>query len=326
MESHKKAFTLIEILVVMGIVGFILIVQLVVLTSKLNQYGAPYHTVYNALKRASQNVLADMYCPDCTGDETECPSTAYVCPNYSRNFPMETKEFCERLAGIEGSTKAPNKGFFNVVENNCASAGAIDATKPEFTSENVQFVTSNSMKFYISTLNGVEDYVKEEGKRKETQFFIVYVDLNGNKNPNRINVQEGSDIMPDIVPFAVTRRGEVVPMGVPTESLIYMSARVCEPTDDTEQCAKKEQMTFKQAVLKAWPSTYTKTHKTPYRDRNFPYTLWFDDYGYIVNSETDFVEQKDQPKQSFTPTTIGKCTGGSYTCRVSIDKYTSSRY
>lgn len=308
MKSHKKAFTLTEILIVMGIVGFILVIQLIVLMGKVNQYGGVYYTAYNALKRASYNVLADIYCPDCYATGGNSCSGA-VCKNHARNFPTTTKEFCQRLAGIEGSASPANKGFFNVAENKCSNE-AIDHSAPDFSDENIQFITSNSMKFYISKLYKIKDTLGNE-----TKFFVVYIDLNGNNRPNMYGVKEGSDLLPDIVPFAVTTKGEVVPMGIPTDKLTYMSARVSEPTN-TSKTEKKGQTTFKQAILHAWPSN---EDGVPYRHYHFPYTLMFDEYGCFDGT-------CPTASSSNTPKTIGKCTGGTYTCRVSIDKYTTSRY
>ena len=170
MKSNKKAFTLIEILIVMGIVGFILIVQLIVLMGKQNQYGAPYFTTYNSLKRAVYNVLADMYCPECytTGATPACtqPVANYTCVNNARNFPETTGELCRRLAGIEGDNSAPNKGFINTAENNCISkdaeanlqnSNAINEAANNFSDNTVQFISTNGQRFYISEPMALKD-------------------------------------------------------------------------------------------------------------------------------------------------------------------------
>ena len=71
MKSRKKAFTMIEVLIILTLIGFILIAELIILNTKSNQYGQPYYTAYNALRKAAYNVLADMYCPDENSSDTD---------------------------------------------------------------------------------------------------------------------------------------------------------------------------------------------------------------------------------------------------------------
>ena len=89
MSFKKKGFSLTEITIVLVIIGVILILELMVIQNRKNQYGAPYYAAYNALKKASANILADIYCPD-SGPNA-------ICPTGPRPYPKDSKAMCERL-------------------------------------------------------------------------------------------------------------------------------------------------------------------------------------------------------------------------------------
>ena len=344
----KNAFNLVELLIVFIIIGIILVAQMLIMKEKINQYTAPYYTTYNALKKAVYNVLSDPFCPSETlVDKDGDP----LCPDFAREFPRDSKQLCKRL--VE---------FINVpTGDNCDTAGGIDhITRPkDFNDKNVQFQTSNGVKYYISD----SLYTVEDIKGTVTEFFVVYADLNGNNGPNRFHCEEGNEILPDIVPFAVTRRGHVVPIGLPARSKVYMSASVRFPGEidksniSVQANSKTKSLTFNEALLNAWPGSLKKLNGNPtttiYRYENTPDTLLYDVFGRhdgmgettfsylgyrtcIPNPESDPLTEKVRESAS-TPTPIDindlreidkdtGCQGGNYTCRVTVDSYQTSRW
>jgi len=103
MKNKRRGFSMIELIVIMTFISFIVIIELMILNNKVNEYATPYYTVYNALKKASYNILADMYCPDPRSADPDCR----VGP---RDFPTTSEELCLRLAE-----------FINTAELNCSA-------------------------------------------------------------------------------------------------------------------------------------------------------------------------------------------------------------
>ena len=93
---------------------------------------------------------------------------------------------------------------------------------------------------------------KETGKN-----YIVYTDINGKKSPNRLNLEEGNELYPDIVPFAVTTRGEVIPMGYPIYDTMYLSAQVRYRAEQKEGGASGEAPEIETKKSKSYTFTTT---------------------------------------------------------------------
>ncbi|MBQ8635838.1 hypothetical protein IJ425_06780 [bacterium] len=328
MNFKKKAFTITEVLIVLCIMGFVLIVQLSVLMNKINDYGAPYYTAYNAINKAVYNVLADIHCPDsCTDDDcresypalrniTHNPAI-HLCPDYAREFPTTRIELCKRLAE-----------WLNHSEEFCdAHNVSINANADNINENSLQIITSNSFRVYISD---PREYSKNGEK---FNYFIVYMDLNGEKKPNRLTC-DGSDVLPDIVPFAITSRGEVIPTGLPTYLKTYLTGSVRLPStyDDGSMTTdnKTGALSFYEAIRGAWQGK---------ANINIPYSIEFDSLfpistGNITQcyrgggsqfNKNDFINKAVQINSSLGFASKG-CKGDTYTCNVKIDKFTTSRY
>lgn len=242
MQFKKRGFSLVELLIIFVIIGIVFFFVMHTLNNRTNQYGTPYYVVYNALKKAAYNVLADMdhYPP--------------------RAFPANPQAMCERLTEfINFSEKTCNS---NAVNNN--------ATNITDTGKNstLQFRASNGTKFYISSIKDASvcselDSSSNCSAYETVKYFIVYVDLNGDNHPNkldRIFHKNGSNfeyddlVLPDIVPFAVTTRGEVVPMGYPVIEKSYLTSRVKYPADlnNLDDKNYSDSITFYEAFHRAW--------------------------------------------------------------------------
>ena len=216
MSFKKKGFSLVEIIVVMTIIGIILIIELMIISGRKNQYGAPYYTVYNALKKTSYNILADIYCPNsqnCGGSEY-LPS-GEVCCTAPRPFPTTADGLCKRMVEfINPSSKE---------DVHCNQDGGNKYKPVNHQANNINdettigFKASNSYKFYISEFYGkdsrTETYKSFDADRKaattddRVKYFIVYVDLNGEGKPNSLG--KVGDIYPDIVPLRYYRKADI---------------------------------------------------------------------------------------------------------------------
>lgn len=297
--NKKSAFSLTEVLVVLTFIGFIIVTQLVVMTSKVNQYSGPYFTVYNAVKKTAYNVLADIYCP-CTGND--CPNEE--CKKGPREYPKTSTNLCKRFSE-----------FINTSENNCNNFKPV-GNDLDFKKATPGFIATNSYKFYFhdgrftKTING-----------KTVNFAIIYVDINGEKRPNRF-VCDNSDILPDIVPFAITDNGDAIPIGLPTYSKAYMTASVGYPSKNSME--KVNSLIFNDAILTAWPNDTKGNISIPF-SVNYVNELNSAIQNKFVSCVSD---NSPTQKVKYVPqiaTNLG-CKKDTYNCRVIIDKHKTTRF
>ena len=315
MKSRKKAFTMIEVLIILTLIGFILIAELIILNTKSNQYGQPYYTAYNALRKAAYNVLADMYCPDENSSDPDCR----IGP---RQFPTTPQALCSRLTE-----------FINTSEKNCENLTPINDMADNINNKAPHFIASNSFRFYFSDMKSIEAD-DTFGNTNSLDYFVVYVDINGEKRPNRITC-EGEQILPDIVPFAVTRRGEVIPMGYPVYSSNYITAKIIYPSkvgdDGVLTNRSSGSMSYYDAVYGAWPSS---TAREVQRHIDIPFSIMFSQDDIYNNSNIrqcydgrDLrLKTEESYKQLAKDKTDEGCKGGTYSCRVVIDSSIHTRY
>lgn len=303
MRLKKPAFSLMEVMIVFVIIGVLLVFELIILQGRTNQYGAPYYNVYSALKKASYNILADMYCPDENSEDPECK----VGP---RPFPDNTYDLCRRLAEF---INAPGAQTY------CGSGKSdtsrdIDDDASNIGEDTLRFTASNSTRFYISPL---KTYTFASGET--IRYFIVYADLNGKEKPNRVGKDTSDRIFPDIVPFAITTRGETIPMGYPVYSNMYLTAKIKYPAAEINGMIVDNRfsktMSFFEAVQGAWGGSVDPdiTFSIPFTDE-MPDT-----------SEAKSFFLGEIPESAEFKSAEG-CKGGEYTCRVVIDSYVGKRY
>lgn len=295
--NKKSAFSLTEILIMLTIISFIIVSQLVILNAKVNQYSGPYFTAYNAVKKTAYNVLADIYCP-CTGKD--CPDEA--CKTGPRAYPTDSKNLCKRFSE-----------FINSSENNCNNFTPV-GDNLDFSKATPGFIASNSFrfyfhdKFYTKTING-----------KTVKYTIIYVDLNGEKRPNRF-VCDNTDILPDIVPFIITTNGDAIPVGLPIYSNTYLTASIAYPNKDTMK--KTQSLTFNDAVMSAWPDSNRQNVNIPFSvDYTTPFTST------MQNKFNSCLSGTNKKIKYIGETILGlNCSSGSYNCRVIIDKHKTTRF
>lgn len=316
-NKKKNAFTMIEILIVFVIIGFILVAELIILNSKSNEYGNPYYTIYNSLKKTSYNVLADLYCPG-----SACPNTSLTFP---RQFPTNGEDLCKRFAE-----------FLNVSENHCEGLTPINDAANNIDTNNPHLVLSNSYRMYFGD-EKLYTWKDSSGISQQLNYFVVYVDLNGEKAPNRLTCK-GTKVMPDIVPFAITRRGETIPMGYPVYSKLYITAKISYPSISKEGTTELENktsgsMSFYDAIYGAWPSAISGEVE---KHIDIPFSLMFSDEDDFIKANSNIRQCYDgrepelKPESEYKAMALSKesegCKGGTYNCRVIVDSTTTTRY
>ena len=342
--KHKKiAFTLIEIMIVLGMVGMIIIFAMQILMGRINQYTTPYAVIFRALQKTSYNILADIHCPNPNSEIEECKTSTRSFPvnDEARGIEDQHVELCERLkeylnapdlnAGECDNPAVGDNGDLKIVQNGS------DITSDPL----LKFVTSNGMKFYTSDMMTYE-VVKTEDKNgdgdfndpgekitDEVKYYIIYVDINGDSKPN--SVEPVGDYLPDIVPFAITSRGETIPLGFPTISSAYLTAKIKFPAVGTEEAGVFDErqysksMTFREAVFGAWNG---EAHfDIPYSfDLNYNNTSNNRAFRSLPSADKKWENCKFYGGTNQYDATRGGCVAGTFTCRVIIDTETTRRF
>lgn len=328
---NKKAYSLVEVLIMLSIISLLAILGLKTLTNNTNQYGQAYYNAYNSLKKTAYNVLADMHCPDTNSEDALCRIGARPFPKEVSNYRINaqnTKGLCNRFAE-----------FLNVVESRCNNNFINDATGEITEANSPNLVLSNSYKLYFG--NKMHEY-KINDERK-IEYFVVYMDLNGDKRPNT-TICQSANTKPDIVPFAITRRGEVIPMGFPIFQKGYITAQVSFPTEYNGEGASNvysDSMSFYEAAAIAWPTSSGSDIVESHAD--IPFSLMFtqhDDFansairqcynGTVADLKTfkNYKDQAEELRKKYIKEERGAqdCSGGKFNCRVTIESNTTTRY
>ncbi len=163
-----------------------------------------------------------------------------------------------------------------------------------------------------------------------TNFFVVFVDINGKKTPNRTNKTSRQTIYPDIVPFIVTTKGDVIPVGYPVFDLRYMSAKVKYPDYKMEAgnpvIRAQEEMfskseTYENARTEAWGNESMNA--------NIPMSV---DYNKIDILRPLYTNVLDKTGAQVTPNWASSfneaqgCEENSAACRVIVDSFKERRF
>lgn len=249
----KTAFSIPEILIFMTIVGIICVFMLTMIKPNEKYLRYAYYNVYYSLATAAFNISQDAQ------DMRELNEEGMA--EADKKFPETAKELCKKLA-LDPASKAGDKdssyGYLNATIYNCGTgfkAVTKDTKANEFKDENIAFITTNSMKYYISEPNSVT--VKDAAMDNSDvilPYFLIWVDLNGKRTPNATTWKESRAA--DIVPFVLTRSGKVIPVGYPTVDKKYMQSRIKYGIDVRDN--------FSNA------STFYETQMAAFGDREYP--------------------------------------------------------
>ena len=308
MKFQKNGFTVVEALIVLTVIGTILIFELIVLQGRINQYSASYFNAYDNLKKASYNILADMYCFDgATTSDAECNKGP-------RPYPTTSEGLCNRL-----------KEFINFPPDDDAGACNAPSINEEATNignNTLKFTASSGYKFYISDM-----YTKQVDDEK-ISYFVVYVDINGKNPPNKIDNSKNDKIYPDIVPFILTTRGDAAPAGIGAYSTLYMTSKILYPDTVNDEGTiitgrYSGSMSFNEAVHRAWGDAV---------DSSIILSVPFTEYLSDNNLAKKFFWTTKPADPEIENETLANdgikagCTEGDFNCGVIIDENTTKRF
>ena len=231
--NKKSAFTIIEVLIAMGIVGIIITFGLKAALQNDKGIRHLYSNTYHTLDRALYNATHYPTLPDPFADADTDDSgaeTVVVGRRTGSGAAIMADEGTERLCRMLIEYINP------VTEGTCSRTKLISdvANDDEFTDANVQFTATNGVRFFISRRLPYDGLGNRRGLQPgDTTFYIIYADLNGPKFPNSLEYRAESDVNgrirskdPDIFAFAALDIGRIVPLGPPEFDGRYMLARV----------------------------------------------------------------------------------------------------
>ncbi|MBE7703252.1 MAG: type II secretion system protein [Cyanobacteria bacterium SIG28] len=223
----KPAFTLVELMIAMAIVGIILVFGMVTMKPKDDGLKYLYSNAYRSLSIAYYNGLIN----------TDFNPFTFDADSYTETNDPGTEALCQLLTSyINSNNNNVGSGDY---DTGCSDSKFItgNALDSEFNNINnaadfvdkVQFIANNGMKFYLSKKLEVSferpQVIGEDEKDIITYpYYLVFVDVNGDTLPNSI-LYHGTQ-KPDIFAFAVFNTGYVIPLGIPEYDRTIMTASI----------------------------------------------------------------------------------------------------
>lgn len=246
-NNIKNAFTLVELMIAMAIVGIILVFGMVTMKPKDEALKYLYSNAYRALSLAAYNGIVN----------TDFNPFK---PTLERNddFDEGTLELCHLLTNFINTNSVGEDDY----DTGCSASKFIssNALDEEFNNINnvadfedkVQFIANNGMKFYLSRRLEVtfESGIGDDKEDVTYQYYLVFVDVNGDARPNSI-LYNGTQ-KPDIFAFAVFNTGSVIPLGIPEYDRTIMTATVAYFDNNFRQRYHPVPVAYFQAKGMAW--------------------------------------------------------------------------
>ena len=289
----KEGFTLAETLLCLAIIGIISASALIIVKPQDKAIRYIYSNLFHSLDRAYYNVTAD-------GNDY-----------FIGDSGAGAKLLCETL--VE---------YINAETVNCSSSNLTSPKADDFPDKNIQFISTNGMRFYISDRLGDENSV---------EFYLVFVDTNGEKKPNSaLYVSESDDAKapkaqdPDIFAFALLPSGRVMPVGAPEFDRKYMLTRVVYYDDDLETVYTKFSQPYYASKSEAWGFYSDKNIKVEEICNTGEVYSCNDLVREIIGSDSVLLENFEIPMDNLPPvnTEEYKCAPEDYdSCSLVVDKY-----
>ena len=198
--KKQSGFTLAEMLIAFGIISILVGAALISLKPFENNIKYLYSATYQNLDTVLYNAVTD-----------------FVPQDRANNDPFSADITDDDEAAIRLCTALTH--YITSVGGTCsANTVGTEANDDDFTSENVKFITTNGVRYWISPRtrgsNGTGPY-----------FFIIFADMNGEKRPNSVWYERGVRD-PDIFAFAALDMGRICPLGPPEVDSRFLTTRI----------------------------------------------------------------------------------------------------
>lgn len=236
MLNKKRGFTLAEIVICMAIIGIIMSIALTTVKPRQKAMKYLYMNAYQSVAKAYYNGFIQGFNPFLDKDGTTHSSTT----------DTGSEELCKALSSFINSTDTVVEAGKDY-SNSCSPTKITSELGNSFEDKKIQFIAAGSgMRFYTSEM------LEKDGP---IPFYLVFVDLNGPKKPNRMDyapTDKKKQHDPDIYAFAVLNNGTTVPLGVPEYDTRYMTARIVYFDKNGDEIYSKTPRAYYQAKGEAW--------------------------------------------------------------------------
>lgn len=236
MKIKKTAFTIPELLIFLTIVGIVSVMMMTIIKPGEKYLPYAYYNAYNSLSTAAFNIKEDANDNNISGDTTISDDDKYF-PGALKDPDSDgltsARELCKKLANNPNATDAEDEyGYINTSEYACTNFTSFTSDGNFNDKATPAFRATNSMKFYIGKLAKINvPNAMESDANYELKYFVVWVDLNGDRRPN--TAEWAKNKAADIVPFVITTGGKVIPIGGPTIDTRYTTVRLGYPSDSS---------------------------------------------------------------------------------------------
>lgn len=345
-DEKNRAYTLVELCICLAFAGILIVFGLNVVRNRFQDYDSLYYNAVSALRKANYNVYADIHCREDIDKDGPNKGTdvevADLCGqslgtgddavNVARPYPTTSYTLCQRL-----------KDYINYSSYDCGSSPSDNSKNISWKAQNSEFedqkvsdsskiriTTSSAYRIYLSDIR--KDFTDSDGNKID--YFIAWVDINGGRKPNRVNIPDDKSISPDIIPVALTNYGDAIPLGYPVYSKDYMTVRIKFPVS---YCNNNKDVNGNNCNISLLQDNYATAIKNAFGKKQFvdmPETMHYTKDlgelagGYSQCEALSFFSSKIIEGTQDMPNEYKNkymCEEGNYACTIEIDTYKNRR-
>ena len=308
-NNKKCGFSLAEVLICVTIAGVIATVGFSTVKPQQKATKYLYLNAYKSLARAFYNGQMNGFDPFVDDANAE----------HSDEKDTGTETLCKALTSYINSTDNELDGTKDYSKS-CSATKLTSELANSFTDSNVQFIASGSgMKFYLT---------KKLNAGTDVPFYIIFVDINGDKKPNvythPANVDEKvKKQTPDIYAFAAIKSGRILPIGSPEYDTKLLTAKLVYFGASGDPIYSENSRAYYQAKGEAWGYYSAIEDPITTYDEQEPFTM--NDYiRSKINTESNIVKNFPnlKEKEPKTLSNVGKCSSDDLeSCFIYIEEY-----